>query len=44
MRCFRDFHVMGQLDAIRALMNKFASVPMSLANACLVRMTELDRL
>ena len=38
-----DFHVMAELDALRALMKKFASVPMSLADACLVRMSELDQ-
>jgi predicted nucleic acid-binding protein len=38
-----DFHVMAEVDAIRALMKKFASVPMSVAEACLVRMTELDQ-
>lgn len=38
-----DFHVMAEVDSLRALMKKFASVPMSLADACLVRMTELDQ-
>ena len=38
-----DFHTMAEVDAVRALMKKFASVPMSLADACLVRMTELDQ-
>jgi predicted nucleic acid-binding protein len=38
-----DFHVMAEVDPIRALMKKFSSVPMSLADACLVRMTELDQ-
>ncbi|HSR66300.1 MAG TPA: PIN domain-containing protein [Acidobacteriota bacterium] len=38
-----DFRVSAELDSLRALMKKFASVPMSLADACLVRMTELDR-
>ncbi len=38
-----DFHVMAEADSIRTLMKKFASVPMSLADACLVRMTELDQ-
>jgi predicted nucleic acid-binding protein len=37
-----DLHVMSEIDSLRALMRKFASVPMSLADACLVRMTELD--
>lgn len=38
-----DFHVMAELDTLRALMKKFATVPMSLADACLVRMSELDQ-
>jgi len=38
-----DFHVLAEVDSLRALMKKFASVPMSLADACLVRMTELDQ-
>lgn len=38
-----DFHVMAEIDSLRALVKKFASVPMSLADACLVRMTELDQ-
>lgn len=37
-----DFRMESELDALRALMKKFANVPMSLADACLVRMTELD--
>ena len=37
-----DFRVATEIDSIRTLMNKFANVPMSLADACLVRMTELD--
>ena len=37
-----DFRMSAEIDAIRALMRKFASVPMSLADACLVRMSELD--
>jgi uncharacterized protein len=37
-----DFHVMAEVDSVRALMKKFATVPMSLADACVVRMTELD--
>jgi uncharacterized protein len=32
----------AELAAIRKLMAKYASVPMSLADACLVRMSELD--
>jgi len=38
-----DFHVMEEVESLRALMKKFASVPMSLADACLVRMTELNQ-
>jgi uncharacterized protein len=38
-----DFHVTAEIDALHALMKKFVSVPMSLADACLVRMTELDQ-
>lgn len=38
-----DFHVTAELESLRALMKKFVNVPMSLADACLVRMTELDR-
>jgi predicted nucleic acid-binding protein len=37
-----DFRVDAELLALRTLVNKYASVPMSLADACLVRMTELD--
>lgn len=38
-----DFRVTAEVDSLRALMKKFANVPMSLADACLVRMTELDQ-
>lgn len=37
-----DFRMLPEVDAIRGLMRKFANVPMSFADACLVRMTELD--
>lgn len=37
-----DFRMRDEVDALRGLMRKFANVPMSLADACLVRMTELD--
>lgn len=37
-----DFHMLTEAPALCALMKKFDSVPMSLADACLVRMTELD--
>lgn len=38
-----DFRVTAEVDSLRSLMKKFANVPMSLADACLVRMTELDQ-
>ena len=38
-----DFRVMAEVESIRALMKKFATAPMSLADACVVRMTELDQ-
>jgi predicted nucleic acid-binding protein len=37
-----DFRVHSEIDGLQGLMRKFATVPMSLADACLVRMTELD--
>lgn len=37
-----DFRLHTEIDTVRGLMRKFASVPMSLADACLVRMSELD--
>jgi predicted nucleic acid-binding protein len=37
-----DFRLAPNFEAVRKLMAKYASVPMSLADACLVRMTELD--
>lgn len=36
-----DFQVGSELLSLRTLVTKYASVPMSLADACLVRMTEL---
>ncbi len=36
------FRLAPEFEAVRKLMAKYASVPMSLADACLVRMTELD--
>jgi predicted nucleic acid-binding protein len=36
-----DFRLAAELPPVRALMTKFAGIPMSLADACLVRMTEL---
>lgn len=38
-----EFHLRAELEAVRGLMRKFANIPMSLADACLVRMTELDQ-
>jgi uncharacterized protein len=37
-----DFRLAPNFEAVRKLMAKYTSVPMSLADACLVRMTELD--
>jgi predicted nucleic acid-binding protein len=37
-----DFRVAQEIDSLRLLMKKFGDVPMSLADACLVRMTEID--
>ena len=37
-----DFRLSSEFEAVRKLMAKYASVPMSLADGCLVRMTELD--
>jgi predicted nucleic acid-binding protein len=35
------FALRGNLDAVLDLMEKYSDVPMSLADACLVRMTEI---
>jgi hypothetical protein len=37
-----DFRLESEISPVRGLMRKFASVPMSLADACLVRMTVID--
>lgn len=37
-----EFRAEAELLSLRTLLTKYASVPMSLADACLVRMTELD--
>lgn len=37
-----DFRMLPEIAAVQGLMRKFATVPMSLADACLVRMTELE--
>ena len=36
-----DFHLSDEIAAVQALMQQYESVPMSLADACLVRMAEL---
>ena len=36
-----DFSLSGEISKIKSLMNKYADVPMSLDDACLVRMSEL---
>lgn len=38
-----EFAVSAEVASLRGLMKKFADVPMSLADACLVRMTELEK-
>lgn len=38
-----DFQLATEIEALRGLMRKFANVPMSLADACVVRMTELEQ-
>ena len=38
-----DFQLSAELPAVQSLMTKFANVPMALADACLVRMAELER-
>ena len=37
-----DFRLSAEIEPVRKLMAKYESVPMSLADACLVRMTELN--
>ncbi len=37
-----DFRLAAEHRALRALMRRYADVPMSLADACLVRMSELS--
>ncbi len=36
-----DFSLSNEISAVKALMKKYENVPMSLADACLVRMSEL---
>ena len=38
-----DFDMSGEIQAVKKLMSKYANVPMSLADACLVRMAEIDK-
>jgi uncharacterized protein len=38
-----DFRLSSEVFSVRALMKKFQNVPMSFADACLVRMSELER-
>jgi len=37
-----DFHLQDEFDSIRTLMTRYRTIPMSLADACLVRMSELN--
>lgn len=37
-----DFRLHTEIETVRGLIRKFAIVPMSLADACLVRMSELE--
>lgn len=38
-----DFDLQAEASAVRKLMRKYSDLPMDLADACLVRMTELHR-
>jgi uncharacterized protein len=38
-----DFDLLAELPAVAQLLRRYKSVPMSLADACLVRMAELHR-
>jgi len=38
-----DFNLLAELPAVGQLLRRYESVPMSLADACLVRMAELNR-
>jgi len=38
-----DFNLLAELPAVGPLLRRYESVPMSLADACLVRMAELHR-
>jgi predicted nucleic acid-binding protein len=39
-----DFQLSEEIEAVRGLMARYASVPMSLADACLVRLAEMTGL
>lgn len=39
-----DFQLPEEVKALRQMMTRYANVPMSLADACLVRMAEMTRL
>lgn len=38
-----DFDLASEIQAVKKLMSKYANVPMSLADACLIRMTEIEK-
>lgn len=38
-----DFSLSTEIHAVRKLMSKYSNIPMSLADACLVRMAELEK-
>ena len=38
-----DFDLANEIQAVKKLMSKYANVPMSLADACLIRMTEIEK-
>ena len=38
-----DFDLSGEIKAVKKLMSKYANVPMSLADACLIRMSEMEK-
>jgi predicted nucleic acid-binding protein len=37
-----DFVLAKEMEAVKSLTKRFSNVPMSIADACLVRMTELE--
>ncbi len=38
-----DFDLSGEIQAVKKLMSRYANIPMSLADACLIRMTEITK-